>query len=267
MREISTASIHGEAELFRRMNSISLGRSKRIRTIRIRGIHVLFILMMVSLTGYSAFRLGRFLLTWERLEVKSFTLVNPPSNQTGELNRILNDFRGNILSLQVDQLQRDLSRIPQVKDVAIFRRLPDVVEIRFSLRKAVLQFQKDAGIWYYDDQGIRLFQAQVLQDELMTCKDLAEKDMAKIGTLIHELAPLRQSIEYLSYRKPYGLVIKLKEYDEIFYPGDSDFVNKIKQYIKIRSMDVLAPYQIRVVDLRFSDRIYVEHEPEEVTVS
>ena len=133
MREFSTASIHGEAELFRRMNSISLGRSKRIRTIRIRGAHVLFILVIVSLVGYLAFRLGHFLLTWDRLEVKSFKLVNPPNVESSVLNGIFAEYRGNILSLPAGQLQQELLKMPQVREVSIFRRLPDVVEIRFSL--------------------------------------------------------------------------------------------------------------------------------------
>jgi hypothetical protein len=87
--------------------------------------------------------------------------------------------------------------------------------------------------------------------------------------MTRELAPLQQNIEYLSFKRPYGLIVKLKGYDEIFYPGEQDFYNKISRFIKIRSMDVLTPYQIKVVDLRFSDRIYVEHatETEEVTSS
>lgn len=260
MREISTASIHGEAELFRRMNSLSLSRSKRIRTIRIRGTHVLFILVAICLFGYLAFRMGHFLLTWDRLEVKSFRLINPPNIETPVLNGILADYRGNILSLPAEKLRHRLLEMPQVKDVSVYRRLPDLVEIRFSLRKPVLQYQTRDGIWYYDEEGKRLYQAGALREDLITCRDLAEKDIIRVGSLTRELAPLRQSIEYLSYRKPYGLVIKLKGYQELFYPGDRDFTEKVKRYIRIRSMDVLAPYRIRVVDLRFSDRIYVEHE-------
>ncbi len=265
MREISTAAIHGEAEIFRRLNSISLGRSKRIRTIRVRGIHVLLVLLLVTLVGFLVFKAGHFLLSWDRLEVKSFRLVNPPQIEEKRLHEILADYRGNILSLQVDQLQKILQEMPQVRDVAVYRRLPDVVEIRFSLRKPLLQLQNKAGIWYYDEEGNRLHEARVLQEDLITCRDLTEKEMIKIGKLTQELAPLRQSIEYLSYRKPYGLVVKLKGYNEIFYPGDSAFVSKFSQFLKIRSMDVLSPYRIKVVDLRFSDRIYVEHESEEVT--
>lgn len=267
MREISTASIHGEAELFRRMNSLSLGRSKRIRSIRIRGIHILLILILVSLVGYLTFQLGHFLLTWDRLEVKSFRLVNPPQVEGAALQRILNGYRGNILSLNVGDLHKNLQQMPQVKDVSVFRRLPDVVEIHFSLRKPVLQFQNKAGIWYYDEEGNRLYQARSLRADLMTCRDLAEKEMIRIGQMTKELIPLQQSIEYLSYKKPYGLIIKLKGYDEIFYPGEQDYYQKISRFIKLRSMDVLTPYQIKVVDLRFSDRIYVEHTEETVEVT
>jgi len=265
MREISTTAIHGEAELFRRMNSISLGRSKRIKTIRVRGTHVLLILALVSLVGFLVFQAGHFLLTWDRLEVKSFKLVNPPKIDGKALQQILADYRGNILSFQVEQLQQTLMKMPQVKDVAVYRRLPDVVEIRFSLRKPVLQFKKESSIWYYDEEGNQLYEAGEFRDDLITCQGLTEKDMIRIGKLTRQIVPLQQSIEFLSYKSPYGLVIKLKGYNEIFYPGESDFVSKIAQFLKIRSMDVLSPYQIKVVDLRFSDRIYVEHESEEVT--
>lgn len=265
MREISSASIRGEAELFRRMNSISLGRSKRIRTIKVRGIHLLMIFVLVALTGFAAFRLGHFFLTWDRLEVKSFKLVNPPQTDRNVLQGILGEYKGNILSFEVDRLQSTLQKMPQVRDVAVYRRLPDVVEIRFSLKKPVLQFQIGARIWYYDEEGTRLYEAGAFQEDLITCRNLGEKDMGRIGKLIGELAPLRKSIEYLSYRKPYGVVIKLKGVNEVFYPGERDFVKKISQYMKIRSMDALSPYRIKVVDLRFSDRIYIEHESEEVT--
>jgi cell division septal protein FtsQ len=230
---------------------------------------LLLILLLVTLVGYCSFRLGHFLLTWDRLEVKSFKLVNPPQVDGAALQTILNTHRGNILSLNVDELQKTLHRMPQVKDVSVYRRLPDVVEIHFSLRKPVLQFHSAAGIWYYDGEGNRLYQARALQDDLMTCRDMAEKEMISIGKMTRELAPLQQNIEYLSFKRPYGLIVKLKGYDEIFYPGEQDFYNKISRFIKIRSMDVLTPYQIKVVDLRFSDRIYVEHatETEEVTSS
>jgi len=81
---------------------------------------------------------------------------------------------------------------------------------------------------------------------------------AQIAAAAQELLPLRQRIEYVTVREPYGIEFKLLDGPEVFYPGTTGFLKKINRYLKIKPHLVLNGSLVRYVDLRIAGRIYFE---------
>jgi cell division septal protein FtsQ len=252
----------GEVDFLRRQNSRSLNREKRIHTIKIKGFHLFLILLVVGLVAFGAYKAGRFLLTWDKLNVKKFKLVNSPLYQNQRINKILSAYTGNILGLRLGDLKANLLKIKEVKEVSITRHLPSTIEIRFNLRQPLLQLQSGNTYYLADDEGVVLIKKKKPQPGMVNIRGVAVKDMERIIPFIPEIVDLQETIEYVTFRDPYGIVLKIKGIQESFSPGDRRFRAKLKYYLKLRELPALSKEKIKHVDLRFDDRIYLEYNEE-----
>jgi len=245
MSGISSIGLKGESEFFRRHNNRLLSKQKKIKSIKLKGFHLV-------------------LMTWEKFKVKSFKLVNSPGLETKELKKILTGYSTNIFSLNMAELKKELLTLREVKDVTLSRKLPATIEIGFFLREPVFQVlisKKGGGKFdLVDEEGIVLLTGAVRQKNLVTIKSNRRDDWNKILPYLAELDRLRHVIDYVSIEEPYGIALKLKGIGEIFYPGESDFAYKINYYLKLKRMPLLRKYRVKHVDLRFKDRFYLEYE-------
>lgn len=267
MSEISSIGLKGESEFFRRNNNKILSKQKKIKSIKLKGFHLFLILVIFAIAGFAAFKTGEFIMTWEKFKVTSFKLINSPELETKELKRMLSKYSTNIFSLNIGNLKKELLTLREVKDAALTRKLPSTLEIRFYLRKAVFQvvFNDKNGYKYdlIDREGVVLCTRKTRDNELVTIKSVKRDDWEKILPYLDELNKIKNSIDYVGLKKPYGITLKLKGVREIFYPGESNFAYKINYYLKLRRMALLKKYRVRYVDLRFEDRFYLEYENEE----
>lgn len=267
MSEISSIGLKGESEFFRRNNNKILNKQKKIKSIKLKGIHLFLILVIFVFAGFAAFKTGEFILTWEKFKVKSFKLINSPGLETKELKKMLTKFSTNIFSLSIGELKKELLTLREVKDAALSRKLPATIEVRFYLRKPVFQVvSKDKNGYKYDlidKEGVVLCSGKTRDKNLLTIKSVKLNDWQKILPYLDELNKIKNSIDYVGFKKPYGIKLKLKGIREIFYPGESNFAYKINYYLKLRRLPLLKKYRVRYVDLRFEDRFYLEYENEE----
>lgn len=267
MSEISSIGLKGESEFFRRHNNRMLSKQKKIKSIRLKGFHLVLILVIFVIAGFAAFKAGEFIMTWEKFKVKSFKLVNSPGLETKELKKILTGYSTNIFSLNIAELKKELLELREVKDAALSRKLPSTIEIRFFLREPVFQVlkSKKGGSKFdlVDEEGVVLLTGATRQKNLVTIKSKLQDDWKKILPYLDELDRLRPVIDYVGFEEPYGIALKLKGVGEIFYPGEKDFVYKINYYLKLKRMPLLRKYRVKQVDLRFEDRFYLEYENEE----
>lgn len=266
MSEISSIGLRSESEFFRRNNNRLLYKQKKIRTIKLRGIHIILVLAMFAAAGFAAYKAGVFIMTWEKFKVKSFRLLNSPASHTKELEKIAAKYSANIFSLNIGDLRKELLTLPVVKDVELSRKLPATIEIRFFLRKPVFQLAIEQGgdckYELIDEAGVVLGSSDIRSDDLIAIKDVKPIDRDKILRCLAELNTIKENIDYVGYKEPYGIMVKLKEVEEIFYPGESDFDDKIRYYRELKCTPLLGKYRIRSVDLRFTDRFYFEYEEE-----
>ncbi len=267
MSEISSIGLKGESEFFRRHNNSLLSKQKKIKFIKLKGFHLVLILVIFVIAGFAAYQAGEFIMTWEKFKVKSFKLVNSPGLETKELKKILTRYSTNIFSLNIAELKKELLTLREVKDAALSRKLPSTIEIRFFLREPVFQVLKSrkGGGKYdlVDKEGVVLCTSAARQKNLVTIKSDRQDDWKKILPCLDELDRLRNVIDYVGVKEPYGIALKLKGLREIFYPGESDFAYKINYYLKLKRLPLLRKYRVRQVDLRFDDRFYLEYENDE----
>lgn len=262
MSEISKIGLGGEVDFLRRYNNRVLNRQKKIKIIKLKGFHLFFIFILFIITGFTAYKAGEFMLTWEKLDVKSFKLINSPVFESALMEKVLKRYNGNIMSLKLRNLRSELLTIKEVKEVSLSRKLPSTVEIKFELRDPVFQVLINKKYNLIDNEGVVLFKSLKKRNDLITIKNLSENELLKIIPHLSEIGTLKNSIEYVSFKKPYGVTLKLKGIKEIFYPGEKNFSNKINYYLKLRNLSLLNKDKIKNVDLRFKKRIYLEYEEE-----
>jgi cell division septal protein FtsQ len=256
------AALTGEAEYLRRRNNKIINKEKRLRTIRIKGLHLLLIFSLMAGAAFLAYKIAISVLTWEKLNVKTYVIKNKPAFKAQQVENILREYRGNILTLSLSGLRKRLLTINEVKDVSISRILPSTVEIHFVLRKPVFQVAIKGKYNIMDPEGVILYTSLAANSELITIRDIDRSELGELVPFLPELSRLKASIEYVSLKKPYGILLKLKRQKEIFYPGNGEFARKINYYLKLRQRPVLSKYNITCVDLRFKDRFYFEYENE-----
>ena len=259
MNDINGNSLKFEAEFFRKSNNLVLTREKKIRSIQMRTVHILVLLLFTLLVGFSVYKTAVFLLEWDTLQVHSFRLLQPPVFEKERVWKILNRSSGNILTLDLGLLRAQLLQLPEIENVAISRVLPDIVEIGFTLRQPLFYLNKKGLFQLLDAGGLVLDEQRTMPTGLIPIRGNDESALTQIAAAAQELLPLRDKIEYVAYHEPYGIELKLLTGPEVFYPGENGFLKKINRYYKIKPHLNLNDSVIRYVDLRIAGRIYFEY--------
>lgn len=261
-----TAGVRGETDFLRRQNNRYVQKQKKLKSIRLTGLHLILILATVSAIAFFIYRAGHFVLNWEQLNIQSVKLYDIPDGKEKEVKNILTRFGGNILRLDVEGLRAELMSIPEVEDVAVSRVMPSSLEVTFILRKPAFQLEINGKYNIMDKEGVTLYRGVPGNNRLITVRHMKSGWMSSIVEYYARLDEIRDSIEYISWRHPYGILLKLKNIPETFYPGEIDFAGKINYYLKFRNKLPLNIAAIKNVDLRFEDRFYLEFY-EEVSTS
>jgi len=251
-----------EIEFLRKNNNRAVNRQKKIRSIKIRSLHVVLIILLFLVSGYAAYSVGKFMTGWEKLDIRSFKLINAPQFKHERVKQILSRYGGNILTLNTSELREELLGIQEIMDVSISRKLPSTVEVRLMLRKPSFQFLYKGKYYIVDREGVILSDKQKKMERIMMIRNITPRDMDDIFPGISGLLEKRDIIEYISFRPPYGTALKLKGTREIFYTGNEIDLAKLRKYLKIRKKLGYTDQEIKSVDLRFRDRFYLEFEKE-----
>ncbi|HSQ35294.1 MAG TPA: FtsQ-type POTRA domain-containing protein [Candidatus Binatia bacterium] len=258
MSELRGNSLKFEAEFFRKSNNLTLSREKKIRSFQMRSAHILFLLLVTLLVGYGAYRSALFLFEGDMLQVRSFRLHQQPVFEKDRVRQILRQSAGNILTLDLRHLRAQLLQLPEIQNVAISRVLPDTVEIGFTLRRPLFYFKHRDRFQLLDAGGLLLGEQQTLPVGLIPVQGSDPAAPGQVAVFAGELLPMRERIEYVAYREPFGIELKLLDGSEVFFPGTTGFIKKINRYFKIKPHLALNGAAVRTVDLRIAGRIYFE---------
>ncbi|MEN8222634.1 MAG: FtsQ-type POTRA domain-containing protein [Acidobacteriota bacterium] len=251
-----------EIEFLRKNNNRAVNRQKKIRTIKIRSLHVVLIISLFLISGYAAYSVGKFMTGWEKLDIRSFQLINTPAFKNNRMKQIIKKYGGNILTLNTTKLREELLGIKEIEDVSISRKLPSIVEVRLKLRQPSFQFLYKGKYNIIDKSGIILSENVKKLAGVLVIRDITPSDLDDIFPGLSGLIDKRDIIEYISFKEPYGTALKLKGTSEIFYTGNEIDLEKLRTYLKIRKQLGYTESAIKSVDLRFRDRFYLEFEKE-----
>ena len=207
--------IRGETDFLRRQNNRIVQKQKKLKSIKLKGIHLLLILALLSLIAFAIYKTGQFVLTWEKLNVKSFRLTRCSKTTLKEAKKILSRYSGNILTLSLQDLRTQLVSVPEVKEVSISRILPSTIEINFFLRKPVFQVEMKVNGKYniIDKEGV----IQYYTVNNLLC-----------GRSITEILRILESIQYLKEHPGHACPVEWKSGDKTIYshPLKSNFYFK-----------------------------------------
>ncbi len=264
MSSVTSIDLRGDSEFFRRDNNRLLNKQKKIKSIKLKSFHICFILLIFISAGFAAYKAGRFIMTWKHFKVKTFRIINGPSLEVQKMENILARYSMNIFSLSLGDLRQDLLTLREVKEAALSRVLPSSIEIHFYLRQPAFQVvdrvkNNNTYIYRYiivDDEGVVLYDTPDKQDDLLTVTDVNENEWVKILPYLSEIRKIEDTIAYVGLKEPYGIFLKLEGIEEVFYPGENNYANKIKYYLKLKDSPQLKRYKIKYVDLRFENRLY-----------
>lgn len=262
MKEMGGARLNLETEFFRKNNNLTLTREKKIRSVQVRSIHLLLMFLLMLALGYGGNRFCQFLLTWDKLNVRSFRLVNTPRYEKARVDRILKSHRGNILTLNLKALKNQLMQLSEIAGVSVSRRLPSIVEVIFALRVPVFQILWKGQYWLLDREGRPLSPLPEKSPGLTMIENTAMSDVKQVARRVADLGKIGDRIEYVGYRSLHGLELKLKDAAEVFYPGEGGVAEKLNAYFRIKNRLQAQSTSVRSVDMRLANRIYLEF-PEE----
>jgi len=257
MKGNPVTSLKLEAEFFRKRNNLAILRERKMRTLQVRGFHLLVLALILAAAALVAWRASHFLLTWDRLAIRSFRMENAPFYSRDDVRRVLKSYLGNnILALDVARLRGKLLAFREVKDVAIRRILPAAVAISFERRRPFFQRQRAGGTEVFDAQGVLLTRSRAGTSDpgLIAIRG---GDPGTFALHAAALAEIAARIEFVDAVAPYGIALKLKGCDEIFYPGDGSFRQKLAGYFQIKKRWGKAGEPWQTVDLRIPGRIYL----------
>lgn len=260
---ITGAALRSETDYLRRQNNLTIRKQKKIRSIKIKGIHLLFILVVLFFIAFTIYKTCHFILNWDKLSIQNFRVTGCSGPTWIWANKLLGHHKGNnILTLNLDALRSELTAIPEIKDASVCRNLPSTLTVQLTLRKPVFQVEVPGERKYdiIDKEGVVLYRHAEKLDGLITIKDTPSFQVEKILSYLPLLEDIKNYIEYIGFREPYGILLKLNQVNEVFYPGEIDFAEKIDYYLKLKKKLTLENNIIKSVDLRFEDRFYLEYE-------
>ncbi len=241
---------------------IFLKREERRKNKLIRLIKIFLLLIFLSATAFGLKALAEAVLNWDFLKIKKFQIINPPIYSMQQVHSIISRQPENILALDLQSLKNELLALPEIKSVSMNKIMPSSVEIRFELEKPVFQIEISKKEYQIvAENGKIIACCSVLQPELMILKNITPETLPLIIEQKKELEPLFNRLEYISYQKPFGLILKLRECTELILVGRENFSKKIDLYLQVKKELPANSEKIIKADLRFNNRFYLEFLP------
>lgn len=241
---------------------IQTKKIQRIRRLKFR--HILLILLLTGGFFLALQQSYLFLISWDKLTVREFIIDCRKPEVKEEVQRFFQGKNlGNILLLDIGQLQQALLSNPWVKDVQVRRIFPSSLKIRVHERTpaAVLK-KKDLILIDKDSRELRKAALEetdtlpVFIDAQNFGKDLEGK-LQLAWACLDSLSSLDTGpIEALDLSDFDNVKIKFRESPTWFIFGGDHFVEKFQSYQTYR--DSLEKYgDLDYVDLRYFDRFIV----------
>ncbi len=244
---------------------------KPVRKSPLRYVHILAVLAGFGIFFFGLTQLHGFLLTWDKLNVRSAD-VSCPDPRVLELVRPMaaGAARGNILRLDAARIKASLEACPWVKEARVRKVFPSSLAVDVEPRRPAAILDTGGGyLLGRDDVVIEPARPEdrnrlpAFHDNGMFASDRTAK-LAQAWACWEDLdAETKARVLILDVTDPENVVLKFRDDPVELRLGAESFGSKITTYLagRDRWSHNLGP--LEYVDLRFSDRIYLKAGPEE----
>jgi len=256
---------------FRRSHVKPTRRRSRWRTI-VRPVAAL--LVLASVGGLLFFRGEAILARARVLEIDRVTLRGNVRITENAVKARLDGLAGqNLASVDLEPWRARLLSSPWVRDVALRRVLPSTVEVTVTERSPALVGRFAGTLMLVDPEGVLLerfgpghasLDLPVVDGlDVVTIEPGAQAGAPRmqlvgrvLGSLQQEIA-ISNRISQIDVTDLHNVHVTLTDDDVVLYVGDTHFVERVRTYLQLSDAMRSSIAEIRYVDLRFGDRIYV----------
>lgn len=228
----------------------------------------------LALTGYAAWRGMSLVATAPMLQVSRITVTGNERLSAGEVQALLEGLHGrNIVGLGLDEWQERLLASPWVEHATLRRVLPSTVEVSVRERRPIAIGRIGNGLFLVDANGVVVdeYGPAYADIDLPIVDGLAAKkgagdevDEARAALAARLLAALAERpdmakrVSQIDVSDSRDAIVMLEGDTTLLRLGDSDFVERLQQYIDLGDALRERVAAIDYVDLRFRERVYVK---------
>ena len=233
---------------------------------------VVRVVAAVSIVGYAGSRGAALLANATALQVGHIIVSGNERLATGDVLALLDGLRGrNILGVNLVEWQDRLLSSPWVEEATLRRVFPGTVEVRVHERTPMAIGRIGSALYLVDSHGAVVDEyGPAYQDLDLPIVDglaprgntqvLDENRAALAARVIGELNAhpnLGAKVSQIDVTDAHDAVVMLEGDTTLLRLGESDFVERLQQYLDLGDALRERVVAIDYVDLRFSERLYV----------
>lgn len=238
------------------------------------------IILIISGISWLSIETKKFLKSDSLFQIEGISVEQNSLLDYPEVQKILDsNYNLNIFGLKLLSLKKKLAEIPQLENVVVKRRFPNIVQIKIEEREPVLLLKWENTFYGVDDEGCIFPQLKgKFRWDLPVITGLDNRDIEIFpGSSSESLPEIFLALEINKYFKDSNMNLTLalseahfEKFDEIFlYTSNPRLVlrfleNNLEKGFENLSL-VLADLdekvnEIEAIDLRFQEKVFVHLE-------
>ncbi len=234
---------------------------------RTNGIFVFKILVMGFMflsTGFFTSKVANAVMNYDGLLIKEFVINDLNREIAPKVIDLCKKYRSNIFSLNCEDLKNEFLKIKLISSVNIIKRPPQKIEIELTYRKPAIQYYRKGRYVLMDRSGCDYAYYKKKKDNLdvpFIKEGFVKKNWKQYLQKMDLLKDIN-GIEYYGVSKIMGLYFKFRDSKELIYPPNKQAKKQLGIYFDIKKKILSQVDRIKVADLRFLDKIFVEYNGE-----
>jgi len=235
------------------------------RKIPLKVRHIALVFVILALLFLSIQRLYLFLISWEKLNIRDIDIrCAHEALKEDILQAFPREYLGNILLLDISDIQDRLESYSWIKEARIRKVLPSSLKIEIIERKPAV-FIKKENLLLIDEEGVELEREKYfdgadypfLIDENNFEQNYEDKLKLARECLDNLEVEDKGRLEWLDVTNLENIVLKFKDSPIKILLGDKQFAQKLSLFQRNRARWENQFGPIDYIDLRFQDRVYI----------
>ncbi|MCD6460256.1 FtsQ-type POTRA domain-containing protein, partial [bacterium] len=236
--------------------------------IKVIAVHIVSGLFFLGILGFLVLNINKYLKNDPGFTIKKVVVENNVNVSADQIIRVLGISKNqNIFKLKVNECAEKLLKLPSIKNIRIFKKLPDKIVVRIYERTPIFQFYN--GCYFYvDDEGIVLDKMTRRPDPSLPIVEGVNIPVVNFGTKLekpqlfmamkavkaYNQSTVKKSITItnIDVGKSDNIVILTSSGGTIYF-GKDDFLYRMQKLNEISRDLTKKQLVFNVIDLRFEN--------------